>query len=80
MKVIAETDQYTIFQKRNQRYGVRRADRAWINGEEKVSILLEHKLIEAAAPKPAAPEAAAAEDAAAEEAAPATEEPENKAD
>ena len=50
MKVIAKTDEYTIFQKRSERYAVRGQDRAWINGDAKVSILLEHKLIEAPAP------------------------------
>ena len=54
MKVIAKTDEYTIFQKRSERYAVRNANRAWVNGDAKVAILLEHKLIEA--PKPKAPE------------------------
>ena len=66
MKVIAKTDEYTIFQKRNERYGVKDANRKWINGDAKVAILLEHKLIEA--PKPKAPEPAV-EEAPAEEAA-----------
>ena len=67
MKVIAKTDEYTIFQKRNERYAVRDAKRAWINGEAKVAILLEHKLIEA--PKPKAPEPEPVEEAAETEAA-----------
>ena len=46
MKVVAKTDEYTIYQKRNERYGVRDADRNWVNGDAKVAILLEHKLIE----------------------------------
>ena len=65
MKVIARTDEYTIYKKRNERYAIRNAARAWVNGNEKVAILLEHKLIEAPAPKAPAPEA---EEAAAEEA------------
>ncbi len=72
MKVIATTDEYTVYQKRNQRYAVRRADRAWVNGDEKVAILLEHKLIEAPVPKAPDPEPAA--DAEAEAEAPAGEE------
>ena len=73
MKVIAKTDEYTIYQKRNERYAVKSAAKAWVNGDEKVAILLEHKLIDVAAPKapePEVAEAAAEEtaDAAAEEA------------
>ena len=62
MKVIAKTDEYTIYQKRNERYGVKGADHSWINGDAKVAILLEHKLIEAPVPK--APEPEVAEEAA----------------
>ena len=64
MKVIARTDEYTIFQKRSGRYGVRGSNRRWVNGEDKVKVLLEHKLIEVAAAKPAPveePEEAAAD-------------------
>ncbi|MGD8831312.1 MAG: hypothetical protein PVF57_11980 [Pseudomonadales bacterium] len=77
MKVVVKTDEYTIYQKRNERYAVKDASRAWVNGEAKVAILLEHKLIEAPAPKapepepaPAAEEKGAAEEATGEEAAP----------
>ena len=41
MKVIAKTDEYTIYQKRNERYGVKDANRNWINGDAKVAILLD---------------------------------------
>ena len=61
MKVVAKTEQYTIFQKRNERYAIRDAGRAWVNGDAKIAILLEHKLIDAPAPKAAEPEAPAAE-------------------
>lgn len=54
MKVIAKTDEYTVYQKRNERYAVRNANRQWVNGADKVAILLEHKLV--TAPKPKAPE------------------------
>lgn len=69
MKVIARTDEYTIYQKRNERYAVKDARNDWVNGNEKVAILLEHKLIEAPVPKAPEPEEpeAAAEEAAAEE-------------
>ena len=75
MKVIANTDEYTIYQKRNERYAVRAADRAWVNGDAKITILLEHKLIDVPEPKAPEPEAepevvdeAAAEETVAEEA------------
>ena len=87
MKVVAKTDEYTIYQKRNERYGVKDANRNWVNGDAKVAILLEHKLIEAPVPKAPEPEveeeaaeeaveaeAAAEGEASAEEEAPAEEE------
>lgn len=75
MKVIAKTDEYTIFQKRSERYAVKNAAKRWINGDEKVAILLEHKLIEAAPVKAPEPEVVeeAAEEAAAEASAEETE-------
>lgn len=60
MKVITKTDEYTIYQKRNERYAVKDANRAWVNGDAKVAILLEHKLIEAPTPKAPEPEPAEA--------------------
>jgi hypothetical protein len=70
VKVIARTDEYTIIQKRNERYGVMDTNRKWINGDAKVAILLEHKLIEAPVPKAPEPEEAEApaDDASADEA------------
>jgi hypothetical protein len=45
MIVIARTDTYTIFKKRNQRYAVKRnATRQWLHGDEKVAVLLAHNL------------------------------------
>ena len=88
MKVVASTDEYTIFQRRDGRYAVQGANRKAVNGDEKVAILLKHELISAPAPKApeveepeaveeeaeaAAPAEAAAEEPAAEE--PAAEEP-----
>ncbi len=67
MKVKAKTDEYTIYQKRNERYGVKDANGNWVNGTAKVAILLEHKLIDAPLPKAPEPEAEAVEDAAATE-------------
>ena len=68
MKVVASTDEYTIYQRRDERYAVRDADRRPINGAEKVAILLKHELIVAPAPKAPEPqEPEAAEEAAAED-------------
>ncbi len=65
MEVVARTDEYTIYKKRNQRYAIRNRQRQWVRGDDKVTILLSHKLIEA--PTPKTPEAAEPEAAAAEE-------------
>jgi len=56
VKVVLKTDEYTIFQRRDERYAVKDADKAWVNGDAKITILLENKLIEAAAPKQPEPE------------------------
>lgn len=75
MEVVKRTSDYTIFQKRSKRYAVKGGDNKWINGEPKVKILLQEKLVEAKLPaaKPAAEEASA-EEAAAEQSSDATEE------
>jgi hypothetical protein len=74
MEIVKKTADYEIVKKRSGRYGVRSADRKWVNGDEKVKILLAEKLIKAAPPKEpeaeAAPAEAATEEAATEEAAP----------
>lgn len=59
MEVVARTDEYTIYKKRNERYAIRNRNRQWVRGDDKVAILLEHKLIQAPAPKAPEPEAAA---------------------
>ena len=71
MKVIASTDEYTIYQRRDNRYAVKDANRQPVNGDAKVAILLKHELIVAPEPKAPEPEPeeAAAEEAPAEEAA-----------
>ena len=61
MKVIKKTPEYTIYQKRSGRHAVKDADRQWINGEDKVKILLEANLIKLAAPAPAVEEPASEE-------------------
>jgi hypothetical protein len=53
MKLIKQTKDYTIYQKRSGRYGVQNASKKWVNADEKVKILSKEKLIKlsAAAPK-----------------------------
>lgn len=59
MKVTKKTTEYTIYQKRNNRYAVKGADKRWLNGEEKVKILLAEALITVSTPaEPAAEEPA----------------------
>lgn len=68
MKVVTKTDEYAIYQRRDGRYAVKDASKQWVNGADKVAILVQHELIEAVLPKPAdpEPEADAPEEAAAE--------------
>lgn len=73
MKTVKKTDNYTIYQKRSNRYAIKDADKKWVNGDDKLKILLAEKLVKAAAPKPKeapAEEPVAEEAAAGEEAAP----------
>ena len=56
MEVVKNTKQYTIFKKRNGRYGVKKPNGSWINGDEKVKILLDEGLIKVAEAKASEPE------------------------
>jgi hypothetical protein len=72
MEVVKQTDEYTVIKKRSGRFGVKNTSGKWINGEEKVKILIAEGLIKAATTaKPA--EEASADEAPVEEAAPAAE-------
>jgi hypothetical protein len=51
METVKKTAEYEIIKKRSGRYGVRNAEGKWVNGAEKVKILLAEKLIKAAPPK-----------------------------
>lgn len=71
MKVVQKSDEYTIYQRRDERYAVRDASRSWVNGDDKVAILVAAGLITVAAPapkeeEPAAETAETADDASAE--------------
>ncbi|MGB1111399.1 MAG: hypothetical protein ACPG4N_13645, partial [Gammaproteobacteria bacterium] len=45
MKVVKQTDEYTILARRDGRHAVKSADRQFIHGEEKTKILLAEGLI-----------------------------------
>lgn len=63
MEIVKTTEEYQIIKKRSGRYGVRRTDRKWVTGDEKVKILVAEGLVKAAAPKEEAePEADAGAD------------------
>ena len=67
MEVVKKDGDLSIVKKRSGRYGVMDAKGKWINGEDKVKVLLKNDLIKVAAPKkveePAAEEAEAEETA-----------------
>lgn len=65
MKRVKRTDDYTIYQRRDERYAVKNAKGRPVNGDEKIRILSEAGLVEAKVPEPAAEPAA--EEAPAEE-------------
>ncbi|MBT6579592.1 MAG: hypothetical protein HOO01_04910 [Cellvibrionales bacterium] len=70
MKSIKKTAEYTIYQKRNNRYAVKSANGQWLNGDDKVTVLVAESLIKLSVAAPVeAPveEAPAAEEAPAEE-------------
>jgi hypothetical protein len=67
MKVVKKTAEYTIYQRNDERYAVKDANKKPVNGEEKVKILLAEELIKVTEPAPVE-EAPAEEEAAAEEA------------
>ena len=60
MKLVKKTAEYTVFARRDDRYAVRGANGTWINGEDKVAILIKEALLKKPEPK-AEPEAPAEE-------------------
>lgn len=68
MKVVKKTDEYTIFQRRDNRYAVQDASKKAVNGEDKAKILLAEGLIKIPEPKTAPVEEAPTEKAAKAEA------------
>ena len=71
MKVVKRTAEFTIYQKRSERYAVQSAEKQWVNGDDKARILIAEGLIDVKLPEPKVEEeapAAEVEEPAAEEA------------
>ena len=66
MKLVKKTDEYSIYQRGDNRYAVKDANKQPVNAEEKVRILVEAELLKVAVPLK--PEAPAADEADAEDA------------
>ena len=63
MKLVKKTVEYSIYQRGDDRYAVKDANKQPVNGDEKVRILLAENLIKAAEPSaPAEPAAEASEE------------------
>jgi hypothetical protein len=52
MKAVVKTDEYTIYQRRDERYAVEGVNKKSINGDEKAAILSKHELIKVTLPAP----------------------------
>jgi hypothetical protein len=59
VEVVKKTDDYKVVKKRSGRFGVLKKNGSWVNGDEKVKILLSAGLIKVNEPK-AKPEEPAA--------------------
>ncbi|OGQ34756.1 MAG: hypothetical protein A3F16_01375 [Deltaproteobacteria bacterium RIFCSPHIGHO2_12_FULL_43_9] len=51
LEKVKKTKEFTIFKKNSGKYCVQSSQGKWINGEEKIKILLSEKLIAASVPK-----------------------------
>ena len=75
MKVIKETDQHIILQRRDGRYAVKAKKGGYINANEKIAILIANDLVKVPESKaPEGPEVVAEEAVATEDAGPVAEE------
>ena len=65
MKLVKKTAEYSVFQRRDNRYAVRSDSAQWINGDAKVEILYKEELLKKPEPKaePVVEETAAEGDA-----------------
>ena len=62
MKVVKKTDEYTIYQRGDQRYAVKDVGKKPVNGDDKIRILVEAGLLDVALSAAPEPEAASAEE------------------
>lgn len=62
MKLIKKSGEYSIYQRGDDRYAVKDADKKPVNGEEKVRVLLAEGLIKVAEPGAPAEEETASEE------------------
>ena len=69
MKLVKKTDEYTIYQRSDDRYAVKDANKNAVNGDEKVRILVAEELVKVSLPAEPVAEEPAEEEAPAEEAA-----------
>lgn len=60
MKVVKQTDNYTVYEKRSGRYAVKDAARKWVLAEDKTKILVDEGLVKLPEPKAEEPEEAEA--------------------
>ncbi len=51
MKVVKKTKDYCIIKKKSGRYGVRSSGKFWVNGADKIAVLVKEGLIDAVIPK-----------------------------
>lgn len=66
MKLAKKTAEYIVLERADGRYAVKGADGKFINGDDKVNILIAEGLRKAPEPKPAEPEAEEAPEESAE--------------
>jgi hypothetical protein len=57
MKTVKTTAEYTVYKRADGRHAVKGKDKKFINGDDKVNILIAEGLLTAPQPKPAEPEA-----------------------
>lgn len=69
MELVKSSKEFSIYKKKSGRYGVKNAQKKWVNGDEKVKVLLAEGLIKVTAPSAKAEEPAEEAAAEAEEAA-----------
>ena len=51
MKLVKKTAEYSVFQRRDERYAVKSSTGKWINGDDKVEILYNEALLKKPEPK-----------------------------